>query len=377
MAQWYTSRVLKGVQAIEKVCVVTSQNMINRWSKTLFLVLSLTFVGGCASMSYYSQAVSGHLKLMAARQSIDELLAGDDIDQELRTQLETLVRARRFAVEALYLPDNDSYSTYVETGRDAVTWNVVATQEFSMQPETWCFPIAGCVSYRGYYAKSDAEHYAEALIQQNFDVTIGGASAYSTLGWFADPILDTMLRGGELRYVGTLFHELAHQLLYVKDDSDFNEAFASFVEQEGTRQWLAQQGQADRIARYDLSLQRRGDFIQLLRNTRTELIEAYSDPAPDAELRARKQAIFKQMRENYELLKVEWQGYAGYDGWFRRDLNNARLVAVSTYRRYVPAFAEIFNESNQDFQAFYKRAEELSRLPFAERRSILNEYLQY
>lgn len=342
----------------------------------LFLLLSAVMLGGCSTVGYYSQAVGGHLKLMSKRQSIESILADESTDEDLRYKLETLISARQFAITELSLPANESYSTYVETGKAAVTWNVVATTEFSLAPVTWCFPIAGCVNYRGYYDRQDAEHFAAALAEEKHDVTVGGAAAYSTLGWFDDPVYDTMLRGEDIRYVGTLFHELAHQLLYIKDDSNFNEAFASFVEQEGVRIWLEGREQADRIAGYEASLQRAADFGDLLKKGRKSLLDVYAKEIPDDEKRSQKKAAFELMREDYEVLKSsQWDGYAGYDGWFRRGLNNARLVAVATYRQYVPAFAAMYEEAGRDLARFYALAEEVSELPAEQRRARIQQYL--
>ncbi|MFK8084068.1 MAG: aminopeptidase [Granulosicoccus sp.] len=346
--------------------------------KVLTLLLAsatLALSTGCSTVGYYSQAVGGHLKLMRARQPIDEVLADEATSPELRGKLQTLIDARQFAVTELGLPDNDSYSTFVETGRDAVTWNVVAASEFSVSPKTWCFPIAGCVSYRGYFDRADADAYAAALADENFDVTIGGASAYSTLGWFDDPILDTMLRGNDTRYVSTLFHELAHQVLYVKDDSNFNEAYASFVEQVGTRMWLEHRGESERIAQYDASLKRVEEFVNLLQDTRKNLQVTFAKELDEDTMRAEKAAVFEQMRADYELLKEDWSGFSGYDNWFKRDLNNARLVAVSTYRKYVPAFYAMYLEAGEDLQKFYDVARVTGELPYAERRERLDAYL--
>ena len=348
-----------------------------RLSLCLPLSVPLLGLGGCGTIGYYSQAVGGHLALMRAREPIAALVAAEDTDPELRAQLETLVAARAFAARELALPDNDSYSTYVETGREAVTWNVVAAEEFSLEARTWCFPVAGCVSYRGYFDEAEAHAYAAALAaDEGLDVTVGGASAYSTLGWFADPVLDTMLRGGELRYVGTLFHELAHQVVYVKDDSDFNEAYATFVERTGTRRWLRERGEASRIAAYDASLGRGADFVALLARTREALADLYADESLSAEaMRAAKGEVFEGMRARYEALKGDWGGYAGYDGWFARELNNARLVAVSTYRRYVPAFAALYAEAGEDIGRFHALVAEVGELPFEERRARLDALL--
>ncbi|MBX2836451.1 MAG: aminopeptidase [Gammaproteobacteria bacterium] len=340
----------------------------------LILVIAGVWFASACSVGYYSQAVGGHLKLMAARQPIERLLKAEDTDEELRAKLQTLVDAKAFAIERLSLPNNDSYKSYAETGKRYITWNVVASEEFSLSAQTWCFPVAGCVSYRGYFAQEDAEAFAQELRDQNFDVSIGGATAYSTLGWFDDPVLDTMLRGGDIRYVGILFHELAHQLLYVKDDSSFNEAFASFVEQEGVRIWLEERGQSDRIALYDAYLARSDDFNALLKRTRAELVKLYELTLPEEQMRERKAAIFTSMRAHYEELKASWNGYKGYDGWFKRELNNARLISVSTYQRFIPAFAGMYLEAGEDLPEFYKLAKSISELPISERRERLNSY---
>ena len=312
---------------------------------------------------------------MRARQPIDKLLASADTDAELKLKLQTLMDARRFATEQLHLPNNNSYTSYVATGSQYVTWNVVAAEEFSVNAQTWCFPIAGCVNYRGYFDELDAQGYADMLAEKNFDVTVGGASAYSTLGWFDDPVLDTMLRGGDIRTVGTLFHELSHQLLYVKDDSNYNEAFATFVEQQGTRLWLRERGEDARVGRYNDYLARNNQFAELLKNTRTELQALYAKSLPEAEMRTAKQQAFAQMRERYSTLKISWDGYSGYDNWFARELNNARLVSVATYRRYVPAFAAMFLEADENLDAFYALAITIANLSDQQRSSRVAEYL--
>jgi predicted aminopeptidase len=341
-----------------------------------FMGVACVSLSACGSVGYYSQAVGGHFKLMRARQPIDKLLSDDQTAPELREKLQTLMDARQFASEYLLLPDNDSYSTYVETGREAVTWNVVAAAEFSLQARTWCFPIAGCVNYRGYFDRAAADEYAAVLARENYDVSVDGASAYSTLGWFDDPVLDTMLRGGDVRFVGTLFHELAHQVLYIKGDSNFNEAFATFVEQVGVRSWLEKRGEAGRIAAYDASQDRVEGFVALLKQTRDALQNLYAQDLPDESMRREKKRVFDEMLANYESLKQSWGGYAGYDNWFKRELNNARLVAVSTYRHNVPAFQAMYDEAGQDMATFYALAKSMTNLSYSERQQRLQAYLQ-
>ena len=337
-------------------------------------VASLTLMS-CSSIGYYSQAVTGHLKLMSDREPINELLKSESTDPELSKKLQTLVDARRFAIDTLKLPANKSYTTYAATGRDYVTWNVVAAEEFSLQPKTWCFPIAGCVNYKGYYKEQAAKDYAAVLAAERYDVTVGGATAYSTLGWFNDPVLDTMLRGGDIRYVGTLFHEMAHQVLYVKDDSNFNEAFASFVEQQGMRIWLESRDENDRIGNYQAYLERSDDFNKLLQATQADLRKLYSQELDNEVKREQKKAVFEKMQESYVSLKQSWDGYSGYDRWFSREINNARLLSVATYRKWVPAFEAIYNEQGKSMEDFYTAATKISELPKDERQDTLSAYL--
>jgi len=329
----------------------------------------------CSTLSYYSQAISGHLKLMRAREDVNALLESPETDQALREKLRLATEIRAFASQELGLPNNDSYTTYVATGRRYVTWNVVAAEEFSVQAKTWCFPVAGCVSYKGYFDESEARAEADALAQAGYDTTVTGATAYSTLGWFDDPLLDIMLRGREVRLAGVIFHELAHQQLYVKDDSDFNEAYASFVEQEGVRHWLKNSGREDLLPRYADMLQRRHEFSEMLLRTRKRLQTLYASSADDVTKREGKVQAFENLRADYAQFKARWNQYRGYDGWFGREINNARLVASATYRRLVPAFAAVYDQVGREFEAFYREAERLAALDKPERQAALSAAL--
>lgn len=350
-----------------------------RWF-ALLAILALAGSSGCATIGYYAQAVNGHLDMMSKREPLEKVMNAEDTDPEIRRKLVMLRDARVFAASELKLPDNESYSTFVETGKKYITWNVVAAPEFSMSPKTWCFPVAGCVSYRGYFAEEEANAYEAELKAQGFDTQIGGATAYSTLGWFDDPLLDTMLRGSDVRLTGVLFHELAHQLLYVKDDSSFNEAFATFVEQQGAKEWLASIGKGDKVPVYEDFLQRQIDFTELLQDTRKELVSLFASDefAKITQLedkRLEKQAVFDRMLENYEQLKTErWDGYTGYDNWFSKEMNNARLISVSTYLKWVRAFRAMYDESGKSLEAFYKAATEVSKLDRPERLKRMQAY---
>lgn len=344
--------------------------------RVVALLTMVLTVSGCSTVGYYSQIVSGHMKIVMGKRALEDVLADPETDDKTRHRLQVASNARRYAIDRLGLPDNNSYTTFYDTGRNYVTWNVIAAGEFTLSPRTWCFPIAGCVSYRGYYAREDAVAYADKLKTQGLDVAVTGATAYSTLGWFADPLLNTILNRSDASITGLIFHELAHQQLYVADDSTFNESFATFVEREGLRQWqkdgLASQN-SDAVQQLADRQARRRDFISLLNETKVGLRALYNSDLPETQMRAEKQRHFEQMKVAYGQLKERWGGYRGYDGWFSRPLNNARLAAVGTYNDYLPAFASLFAEGGEDFQVFYKASKNLADLSLAARKKRIAE----
>ncbi len=291
---------------------------------------------GC-SAPYYWQAIGGQLELLRKREPIGEVIADPATDSGLKDTLARVEAIRRFAVEELALPDNDSYTTYVALDRPYVVWNVVATEEFSVDPERWCFPFAGCVAYRGYFHRRAAERFAAKLAADGLDTHSGGSNAYSTLGYFADPVLSTMVAGGEQYIASLIFHELAHQRLYVKSDSEFSEAFAMVVEELGTERWLSQHGTEADLDRYRARRRRRMEFGELIAAQQQRLRAIYASGAPPEQLRADKERAFETLRHEYEALRASWGGIADYDAWFAQPLNNATLASVATYTRWVPA----------------------------------------
>jgi predicted aminopeptidase len=339
----------------------------------LIVLLLALACPGCGG--FYLQAARGHLDLMSRREPIDELLANPETPQTLRERLLLVAAARRFATETLLLPDNDSYTSYAELERDYVVWNVYATPELSLVPRQWCFPVAGCVVYRGYFQEARARDYAAGLAANGMDVFVGGAAAYSTLGRFDDPVISTMMRWDDSTLIGILFHELAHQRLYVKDDSAFNEAFASAVEETGMERWFALRSDAAALARWREQRQRARTFNRLLRQTRAELEDVYASGAPEDEMRVRKAAAFAGLKTDYAALRDSWDGYGGFDAWFEQPLNNARLVPVATYYRWVPAFHALLREAGGDLESFYARCEALAERPAAERDAELEARL--
>ena len=335
----------------------------------MFLLLN-----GCASVSYYSQLAGGQLQLLRAREPVAEVIADPGRDAKLRAHLSQSQKARAFASEHLHLPDNQSYRLYADIGRPFVVWNVFATQEFSLTPQNHCFPIAGCVAYRGYYSQGAAR--GEAAIQrlQGMDVSIGGVEAYSTLGWFNDPIINTMMGWGDERLATLIFHELAHQRFYVKDDTEFNESFATFVEQEGTRQWRAFRGLP---ADTDSRLQQRDQFIELVLDVRSRLEKLYAQPLPAEQMRERKAAEFEQFRRDYRVMRdSQWGGDKRYDAWVNAPLNNARLLPFGLYDQWVPAFSVLFKQVGGDWLRFYAEVERLGGLSMDERKAALRALAQ-
>lgn len=326
-------------------------------------------LSGCSTLDYYSHLAGGQLQLLQAREPIAELLENPAADPELKQRLALAQQARTFASASLGLPNNGSYRLYADIQRPFVVWNVFATPEFSLSPELHCFPIAGCVAYRGFYSQGRARGSAALLKQQGLDTYLGGVEAYSTLGWFDDPILNTMLRWSDERLVAVIFHELAHQQLYVADDTAFNESFASFVEREGLRQWRAKQGLQPSDPQGE---QQREQFIALVLESRTRLEQLYRSGVPAEQMRIGKQAEFARLRQHYaELREREWGGVGRYDGWINAPLNNAKLLPFGLYDRWIPAFAALFEQVGRDWPRFYQRVAVLGKLPETERHQAL------
>jgi predicted aminopeptidase len=333
----------------------------------LLLALVCALLPGCGSL-YVMQAANGEMQVLRARVPIDRLLADPATPADLRARLEQVRAARAFASGTLGLPDNRSYRTYADIRRQYVVWNVVATPEFSVLPLHWCFPVAGCVAYRGYFHEDKARAFANELAVRGDDVAIDGVPAYSTLGRFADPVLSSMLPYGDDELAATIFHELAHQLIYVQDDSAFNEAFATTVEEVGLERWLTQQGQAARIEAFRADQRHEQAFVELFTRTRAELVTLYASALPPVQMRARKAAVMHRLGSEIQALeRREHAEYPLYDEWIAQGLNNARLAAVATYFDCVPGFQHLLLQQQGDLGKFYAAVRELARLPRAQR----------
>lgn len=320
-------------------------------------VLVAAMAGGCAQMGYYLQAAHGQFALLAEAKPIDDWLADPGTGEKLRTKLARVKEIRRFAAAELGLPDNGSYKNYADLKRPFVLWNVVAAPALSLEPTQWCFPVAGCVNYRGYYSKEDAQAFARELRTQGLDVQVAGVPAYSTLGWFNDPVLSTFIQYPDGELARLVFHELAHQVAYAKGDSEFNESFAVAVEEVGVERWMVKFGDEKMRRAYTEYEGRKKDFLALLLKQRKQLKANYESDADDAAKLRRKAEIFQALQDEYQALKVKWGGYAGYDRWFAEPLSNAHLAAVATYHDLVPGFRALLEQegSMPKFYAAVKR----------------------
>ncbi|WP_234484068.1 aminopeptidase [Noviherbaspirillum pedocola] len=322
--------------------------------------------GGCAQMGYYLQAAQGQYALLAQARPIDDWLADPATGDTLKTKLSQVRAIRRFAAEELGLPNNGSYKNYADLQRPYVVWNVVAAPRLSLEPTQWCFPIAGCVNYRGYYHKEDAQAFARQLRNEGLDVQVAGVPAYSTLGWFDDPVLSTFIKYPEGELARLVFHELAHQVAYAKGDSQFNESFAVAVEEVGVERWMAKFGDDKMRRAYTEYEGRKQDFLDLLLKHREELKANYASDASDEEKLRRKAEIFQALQDDYQILKRKWGGYAGYDRWFAEPLSNAHLAAVATYHDFVPGFRALLQQEGS-LPAFYAAVKRMAREDKSER----------
>ncbi|WP_435053020.1 aminopeptidase [Mesorhizobium australicum] len=320
-------------------------------------------LSGCTSVSYYAQSLEGHVRIMAARQDVGKLIQAPSTSKALRAKLTSASAIRRFATDELALPENNSYRSYVDIHRDAVTWAVFAAPQFSLTPKTWCFPVFGCVPYRGYFDRKSAAESAVELHRQGLDVYVTGITAYSTLGWSSDPLLSTMLRQDDTYLASLVFHELAHQRLYVNGDSAFNEAFAVAVETTGTRKWLRAAGDRAGLRRYETDRKRSADFLALVSRTRDELRQVYESSRTTDEMAAAKAATLDRLRTRYRQMRdISWAGYRGYDAWFNAPINNAKLAATSVYGEQVPAFIRLFDLCSGDYPRFYASVRRIADL---------------
>jgi len=340
------------------------------------VLLAIYALNGCSTLGYYYQSAAGQLDLMSRARDIDRVLADDTTDPVVSRKLEQIAKMRVFASESLHLPDNDSYKTYADLEREYVVWNVFAAPPLSTEPHQWCFPIVGCVVYRGYFDEREAQCYAMKLEEQGLETYVAGVPAYSTLGWFDDPVLNTVLNYREAELAGLIFHELAHQIVYIKNDSVFNESFATTVEMEGVARWLHHQERPTAIYAYRLQQQRDARVVKAILAHRRRLEEVYASDQERAWKLKRKAEIIASLKARYNRMVRDWKGYRGYGRWFREDLNNAHFAVIAAYHDRVPAFQVLLARRDGDLRAFYEAVRALGRQSAARRSRILDDLAQ-
>ena len=356
-----------------KSSIIAAARRRRRWPIVLAVLAGALTLAACATfetVDYYWQGAAGQLALLANSQPIPDVIGKSDA--ALAARLERIREIRDFASRELALPNNGSYTRYTDLGRPYVSWNVFATPELSLTPRQWCFPIAGCVNYRGYFREAQATGESKRLKAAGDDVYVGGVPAYSTLGWFDDPVLSSFVSWPETEIARLIFHELAHQLIYVKSDSTFNESYATTVEEAGLARWLASRHDSQLTKLAARADHMRTVFRELVRTTRTKLAEIYASNASDDDKRRAKQEIVAAMKTAYESAKQGEPGLSGYDRWFAQQPNNAAIAAVGLYTDRVPAFRELLHEANDDLPTFYQRVRELAAKPRHQRDAALD-----
>ena len=341
--------------------------------RAVFLILLIGLISGCQSAHYMGQAISGHLDLLDKRQPVEDLIDDPQTPDKLRRQLVLTTQLLEFAEEELRLPAGGQYRSYVNLERPYVVWNVFAAPELSLEPKTWCYPVVGCTVYRGYYSEEDARRYAQKLTDRGYDVMVGGVTAYSTLGWFSDPLLSTFIDHSESGLAALIFHELAHQLIYLPDDSPFNESFATAVSHEGLRRWHLSRNNMDKYQRFSEFYHDRQKVLTLIAGYRNRLRHLYQSSLSDSIKRRQKAGLLQEMRQEFESLSRQKASLTVFSHWFESPLNNARLISISTYNEYVPAFQQILQDSQYDLELFYQHCKRLADYSPSKRREALQE----
>jgi predicted aminopeptidase len=358
--------------------------------RALFLLCAAAVVSGCQTWSYYTQAVKGQYQILAHQQPVDRLIADPQTSARLKAQLELLQKLRHFAQIELKLPVDGHYRKYADVHRPYVVWNVQAAPQFSLQPKTWWYPFVGSLEYHGYFSECGARERGRRLQAKGWDVCVDGVEAYSTLGWFKDPVLNTFVDRPEPELAEVIFHELGHQRVFASGDTDFNEAFATTVGQAGARRWLRATGNTNLLDRYDASLRRNDQFVRLMMNARGRLEAIYGDtldeqgkvkaakkpPAAPERLRTEKERVFGDLRRDYAELKSQWGGGSAYDDWFTHELNNARLNTIANYYDEMPGFEQLLRLNGGDLEKFYQTVERLSKMKQAKRHQWLRDLSQ-
>ena len=338
---------------------------------SVVLLALLMLISGCQSLGYYTQSAKGQWQVIHRSKPIDSWLESSSTPAQLKQKLEQVKAIRQFASAELKLPDNKSYTRYADLNRPYVVWNIFAAPELSLEPYLWCYPIIGCQAYRGYFSEQPAIDLAGQIKANGYDVSVGGVKAYSTLGWFNDPVLNTFVNYSETNLASLIFHELSHQIVYVKGDTVFNESFATLVENKGVEVWLKQQAKTEQLVWYQQNQKLENVVLDLIDKYKTKLQDLYESEQEESHKLKQKQSIFAELKLGYQELKKEFDFKSPWDKWFAQDLNNANLVAVGTYYDKVDEFERLFINSGEDFSVFYSEVKKLAKLKKTDRDKFL------
>ncbi|NNE37698.1 MAG: aminopeptidase [Gammaproteobacteria bacterium] len=336
----------------------------------MVILLCSIVLPACSSINYYLQTISGQMEVLHKRQDINEIISQSESNENIIEKLILIEDILTFAHQELLLPDNGSYRQYTDLKRPYVVWNVIAAPVYSLEAKKWCYLFLGCLSYRGFFNEAAAIEYAESLQQDNYEVYIGGVAAYSTLGWFKDPVINTMLNREDWEIARLIFHELAHQVIYIDDDTDYNEAFADAVSRIGLNKWLQKQPAVER-QRIQQILDREDLFINTILSYRNKLVALYASSNDKAEIINQKNRIITSLRNTLGQMIQDWDSKPKYQSWLNNDINNARLAIVATYRSLLPGFIDLYQAVDKDLGNFYARIKELSECQRDQRRLYL------
>jgi predicted aminopeptidase len=352
--------------------------MLRITSITFLIIILITTLEGCATLSFYSQAIAGHTSLLWHRKDIKSIVTDPATDEVTRSKLLLVLSVLNYAQDNLNLPVGDSFSTYVATGKPFILWNVFAAPELSLEMKTFCYPIAGCVSYRGYFKERQAINMASSLQDDGYDVFVGGVAAYSTLGWFSDPVLDTFLNRSDVGIARLLFHELAHKVVYIPGDTQFNESFATAVEQAAIKPWLSDRKEDKVYEDYVAQGKRRSQVLNIINDTREALEVLYKSGLSTANQRQEKQVLIHSLQAQYQTLRKSWNGENDFQYWMSSEMpfsgiNNAKLGTIADYNEWVPAFHALLSDHGGDLSEFLKVVVNISKLDREARDELLRE----
>lgn len=330
--------------------------LIPRFFRPLHLVIPLMgLITSCQTIHFYGQAMAGQMEIIHKSRSNQKIIANPSTDPSLRKKLEAVEEIRRYASEKLSLPGDESYAKYADLGRDHVVWVIYAAPEFSLDAKTWRYPAVGEMDYRGYFKAKDANTLADRLRSEGYDVCIGGVDAYSTLGWFHDPVLNTFVEYPDIDLAETIFHELSHRVVFRRGDTMFNESMANVVAEEGVRRWLRDHGRLEDLAKYEGRIVKRRQFYREIDHTRKRLEVLYASGKPDAEMRRAKAAILKDLQQQFRDLRQKWGGQ-GLESWLNEDINNGHIVSLKIYADMMPHFQQLLDDCGGDMALFFKKA---------------------